>query len=30
MDFGFIDEIVESFGQVMPVRKHRIGLTGES
>ena len=30
MDYGFIDEIVDSFGQVMPVRKHRIGLTGES
>jgi len=29
-DYGFIDEIVDSFGQVMPVRKHRIGLTGES
>src|ERR1700751_4128025 len=29
-DYGFIDEIVGSFGQVMPVRKHRIGLTGES
>src|SRR5215469_2339430 len=29
-DYGFIDEIVDSFGQVMPLRKHRIGLTGES
>jgi len=26
-DYGFIDEIVGSFGQVMPARKHRIGLT---
>jgi ATP-dependent Clp protease, protease subunit len=25
-DFGFIDGIVESFAQVMPSRKHRIGL----
>ena len=29
-DYGFIDEIVGSFGQVMPARKHRIGLQGES
>jgi ATP-dependent Clp protease protease subunit len=29
-DFGFVDEIVGSFGQVMPTRKHRIGLRGES
>ena len=29
-DYGFIDEIVGSFGQVMPERKHRIGLTGQS
>ena len=28
-DFGFVDEIVGSFGQVMPTRKHRIGLQGE-
>jgi ATP-dependent Clp protease protease subunit len=28
-DFGFVDEIVGSFGQVMPARKHRIGLQGE-
>lgn len=28
-EYGFIDGIVDSFGQVMPgVRKHRIGLTG--
>jgi ATP-dependent Clp protease protease subunit len=27
-DFGFIDEIVGSFGQVMPARKHQIGLKG--
>ena len=27
-DYGFIDEIVGSFGQVMPARKHRIGLQG--
>jgi ATP-dependent Clp protease, protease subunit len=26
-DFGFIDEIVAEFGQVMPLRKHRIGLS---
>src|SRR5215472_1403168 len=25
-DYGFIDEIVDSFGQVMPSRKHPIGL----
>jgi len=29
-DYGFIDEIVDSFGQVMPARRHRIGLTGQS
>jgi ATP-dependent Clp protease protease subunit len=29
-DYGFIDEIVEEFGQVMPSRRHRIGLTGAS
>jgi ATP-dependent Clp protease protease subunit len=29
-DYGFVDEIVDSFGQVMPVRKHQIGLTGKS
>src|ERR1700685_3587432 len=28
-DFGFVDEIVGSFGQVMPPRKHRSGLQGE-
>jgi ATP-dependent Clp protease protease subunit len=28
-EYGFIDQIVGSFGQVMPTRKHRIGLTGE-
>jgi ATP-dependent Clp protease protease subunit len=28
-DYGFVDEIVGSFGQVMPTRKHRIGLQGE-
>jgi len=27
-EYGFIDQIVESFGQVMPARKHRIGLQG--
>ena len=27
-EFGFIDQIVETFGQVMPSRKHRIGLQG--
>jgi ATP-dependent Clp protease protease subunit len=29
-EFGFIDQIVGSFGQVMPTRRHRIGLRGES
>jgi ATP-dependent Clp protease protease subunit len=29
-DYGFIDGIVESFGQVIPARKHRIGLKGVS
>jgi ATP-dependent Clp protease protease subunit len=29
-DYGFIDEIVGSFGQVMPARKHRIGLKGDT
>jgi ATP-dependent Clp protease protease subunit len=29
-DYGFIDEIVGSFGQVMPTRKHRIGLKGSA
>ena len=29
-DYGFIDEIIGSFGQVMPSRKHRIGLKGAS
>ena len=28
-DYGFVDEIVESFGQVMPTaRKHKVGLAG--
>ena len=27
-DYGFIDAIVGSFGQVVPSRKHRIGLHG--
>jgi ATP-dependent Clp protease, protease subunit len=27
-DYGFIDAIVGSFGQVVPARKHRIGLPG--
>jgi ATP-dependent Clp protease, protease subunit len=27
-EYGFIDEIVDSFGQIMPMRKHRIGLQG--
>ena len=26
-EYGFVDLIVESFGQVMPARRHRIGLT---
>jgi ATP-dependent Clp protease protease subunit len=29
-DFGFIDGIVASFGQVMPTRRHRIGLKDAS
>jgi ATP-dependent Clp protease protease subunit len=29
-DYGFVDSIVDSFGQVMPSRKHRIGLKGVS
>jgi ATP-dependent Clp protease protease subunit len=29
-DYGFIDQIVGSFGQVMPGRKHRIGLSGHA
>jgi len=29
-DYGFIDGIVDSFGQVMPARRHRIGLKGEA
>jgi ATP-dependent Clp protease protease subunit len=29
-EFGFVDEIVASFGQVMPARKHRIGLQGDT
>ncbi len=29
-DYGFVDGIVDSFGQVMPARKHRIGLQGVS
>jgi ATP-dependent Clp protease protease subunit len=29
-EYGFIDQIVESFGQVMPARKHRIGLKGQA
>jgi ATP-dependent Clp protease protease subunit len=29
-DFGFIDGIVDSFGQVMPARRHRVGLKGEA
>jgi len=28
-EFGFVDEIVGSFSQVMPTREHRIGLQGE-
>jgi ATP-dependent Clp protease protease subunit len=28
-EYGFIDEIVGTFGQVVPTRKHRIGLTGD-
>jgi ATP-dependent Clp protease protease subunit len=27
-EYGFIDEIVGSFGQIMPARRHRIGLKG--
>jgi ATP-dependent Clp protease, protease subunit len=29
-EYGFIDQIVESFGQVMPTRKHRIGLKAQA
>ena len=29
-EYGFIDEIVASFGQVMPIRKTRIGLRGSA
>ena len=29
-DYGFIDQIVGSFGQVMASRRHRIGLKGDS
>ena len=29
-DYGFIDGIVSSFGEVMPARKHRIGLKGDA
>src|SRR5215468_11335854 len=29
-DYGFIDAIADSFGQVMPARKHRVGLAGRS
>jgi ATP-dependent Clp protease, protease subunit len=29
-EYGFIDGIVDSFAQVMPARKHRIGLKGEA
>jgi ATP-dependent Clp protease protease subunit len=29
-DYGFVDGIVDSFGQVMPARRHRIGLKGVS
>ena len=28
-EFGFIDQIVGAFGQVMPSRKHRIGLQAD-
>jgi ATP-dependent Clp protease protease subunit len=28
MEYGFIDHIVGSFGQIVPTRKHRIGLKG--
>ncbi len=30
MEYGFIDEIVGSFGQIVAARKHRIGLKGAS
>jgi ATP-dependent Clp protease protease subunit len=29
-EYGFIDQIVETFGQVMPTRKHRIGLKAQA
>jgi ATP-dependent Clp protease, protease subunit len=27
-EYGFVDEIVGSFGQIMPARRHKIGLQG--
>jgi len=27
-EYGFVDGIVGSFGQIMPARRHRIGLKG--
>jgi len=30
MDYGFVDSIAESFGQVMPARKHAFGLRSQS
>jgi ATP-dependent Clp protease protease subunit len=29
-EYGFIDEVVESFDQVMPAKRHRIGLGAEA
>jgi ATP-dependent Clp protease, protease subunit len=29
-DYGFIDAIVDSFDQIMPLRKHRVGLGARS
>jgi ATP-dependent Clp protease, protease subunit len=28
LEYGFIDGKIDTFGQVMPTRRHRIGLTG--
>jgi ATP-dependent Clp protease protease subunit len=30
LDYGFIDGKVDSFGQVMPTRRHPIGLSGKA
>ena len=30
MDYGFVDSIADSFGQVMPTRKHAFGLRSQA